>query len=58
MLIVFYSSFVLCCVCVHLNKGAAVPNPVPSHQFYSVRQAETQTWTEGSWFLLAQCSRK
>lgn len=32
--------FLLCCACVHLQKGAAVPNPVPFRKFCSDRQAE------------------
>lgn len=31
--------FLLCCACVHLHKGAAVPNPVPLCKFCSDHQA-------------------
>lgn len=38
--IMISTRFLLCCACVHLQKGAAVPNPVPLHKFCSNHQAE------------------
>lgn len=50
--------FLLCCACVHVHKGAAVPKPVLLHKFCSDYKAEGRTSTEESRSLLAQFSRK